>query len=152
MRMGKGVEAALHCCLVMHWLDGAPVTSSRLAEFFGLPPAYLQKTLRSLVSDGIVEAVRGQAGGFTLARPASSITLMDVVAAVEGREPAFRCEEIRLDGRSGAIGSRSGQCAIARAMSRAELSYRSALAEQTIGDLAEETGPDVRDRTIDALT
>ncbi len=152
MKMGKGVEAALHCCLVMHWLDGVPVTSAQLAEFFALPPAYLQKTLRTLVSAGLVEAVRGHAGGFTLAVSGSSITLMDVVAAVEGREPAFRCEEIRLDGRSGALGPRSGQCAIARGMGRAEMAYRAALAAQTIGDLAEETGPGVRDRTIDALT
>lgn len=152
MRMGKGVEAALHCCLVMHWLEGRPVTSAQLAEFFGLPPAYLQKTLRTLVADGLAEAVRGQAGGFTLARRGTSISLMDVVAAVEGREPAFRCEEIRLAGRSGTLGPRSGECAIAHAMKRAELTYRSALAAQTIGDLAEQTGSGVRERTISALT
>lgn len=152
MRMSKGVEAALHCCLVMHWLEGRPVTSAQLAEFFGLPPAYLQKTLRTLVADGLAEAVRGQAGGFTLARRGTSISLMDVVAAVEGREPAFRCEEIRLAGRSGTLGPRSGECAIAHAMKRAELTYRSALAAQTIGDLAEQTGSGVRERTISALT
>lgn len=152
MRMGKGVEAALHCCLVMHWLDGRPVTSAQLAEFFDLPPAYLQKTLRALVADGVAEAVRGQSGGFTLARSGASISLMDVVAAVEGREPAFHCEEIRLAGRSGTLGPRSGQCAIAHAMNRAELTYRAALAAQSIADLADQTGPGVRARTIAALT
>ncbi|MFF1572453.1 RrF2 family transcriptional regulator [Leifsonia sp. NPDC058292] len=151
MRMSKGVEAALHCCVVMHWLDGRPVTSAQLAEFFALPPAYLQKTLRALVSDGVAHAARGQAGGFTLARAAESISLMDVVSAVEGREAAFQCEEIRLDGRSGTLGSRSGPCAIAHAMHRAELTYRRALMAESVADVADQTGSGVRDRTVAAL-
>jgi Rrf2 family protein len=150
--MGKRVEAALHCCLVMHWLDGRPVTSAQLAEFFDLPPAYLQKTLRALVADGIAEAVRGQSGGFTLARAGASISLMDVVAAIEGRDPVFHCEEIRLAGRSGRLGPRSRECAIAHAMSRAEVAYRAALAAQNIADLGEQTGAAVRDRTLTALS
>jgi Rrf2 family protein len=152
MRMGKQVEAALHCCLVMHWLDGRPLTSAQLAEFFDLPPAYLQKTLRALVADGIAEATRGQSGGFTLSRGGSTISLMDVVAAIEGRGAAFRCEEIRLAGRSGQLGPRSGNCAIAAAMGRAELAYRTALAAETIADLGHQAGTAVRDRTITALS
>ena len=152
MKMGNGVEAALHSCLIMHWMDGRAVTSGQLAEFFALPPAYLQKTLRALVVDGIAAAARGQSGGFVLARPAESISLMDVVAAVEGRSPAFHCEEIRLAGRSGQLGSRTGACAIAHAMRSAEVAYRSALAAQSIADLAKQTGPTVRDRTVSALT
>lgn len=151
MRMGKGVEAGLHCCLAMHWLDGRSVTSARLAEFFGLPPAYLQKTLRALVAAGIAQAVRGQAGGFTLARPAAAVSLMDVVAAVEGREPAFRCEEIRQSGTSGRLGVRTTPCAVNRAMSRAELAYRRALAAESVADIAEQTSTVVRDRTVAAL-
>ncbi|NBH07731.1 transcriptional regulator [Amycolatopsis sp. SID8362] len=150
--MGKGVEAALHCCVIMHWLAGRPVTSAQLASFFGLPPAYLQKTLRALVSDGLAEATRGQSGGFVLRRPGERISLMDVVAAVEGREPAFQCEEIRLSGRSGELGHRPGQCAVSRAMGRAELSYRTALAGQSIADVAGEAGSRARDRTIAAFS
>jgi Rrf2 family protein len=152
MKMGNGVEAALHSCLIMHWMDGRPVTSGQLAEFFALPPAYLQKTLRALVVDGIAGAVRGQSGGFVLVRPGESISLMDVVAAVEGRSPAFHCEEIRLAGQSGQLGTRTGACAIAHAMRHAEVSYRTALAAQSIADLAEQTGTTVRDRTLSALT
>jgi Rrf2 family protein len=136
----------------MHWLDARPVTSAQLAEFFDLPPAYLQKTLRMLVSDGIAEAVRGQSGGFTLARSGASISLMNVVAAIEGRDPAFRCEEIRRAGRSGQLGPRSGECAISRAMNRAELAYRAALAAESIADLAQQTGSIVRDRTLNAFS
>jgi Rrf2 family protein len=151
MKMGKGVEAALHCCVIMHWLDGRPVTSAQLAEYFGLPAAYLQKTLRALVADGIADATRGQSGGFTLARPGASISLMDVVGAVEGRDAAFQCEEIRLSGKSGTLAARSTPCAIAHAMSRAEVAYRAALAAQTIADVADQAGSAVRDRTTTAL-
>lgn len=148
MRMGKGVEAGLHCCLVMHWLEGAPVTSAQFAEFFGLPPAYLQKTLRSLVAHGIAQGTRGQSGGFVLARSATTITLMDVVSAIEGRTPAFRCEEIRSSGISGQVGPRSSTCAIDRAMARAELTYRAALASESVADIADQTADSVRRRTI----
>ena len=151
MKLGKGVEAGLHCCLVMYWLDGRPVTSAQLATFFGLPPAYLQKTLRALVSEGIADAARGQSGGFVLGRPGTAISLMDVVAAVEGRAPVFQCEEIRLRGRSGELVPRSGQCGIARVMGRAEMAYRTALAAQSIAELAEQTGAAVRNRTLSAL-
>jgi Rrf2 family protein len=152
MKMTSGVEAALHSCLIMHWREGTPVTSGRLATFFALPPAYLQKTLRALVAESIVGAARGKSGGFVLIRPSESISLMDVVSAIEGRSPLFHCAEIRLDGQSGQLGPRSGACSISHAMHRAEMSYRRALAAQSIADLAQQAGSTVRERTLSALS
>ncbi|MFC6932409.1 Rrf2 family transcriptional regulator [Actinomadura yumaensis] len=40
----------------------------------------------------------GARGGFRLARPLERITLMDVVAAIEGPDDAFQCTEIRRRG------------------------------------------------------
>ena len=42
------------------------------------------KILGKLVSSGIVESYKGNRGGYELARPASEITLKDVIDAVEG--------------------------------------------------------------------
>jgi len=62
------------------------------------------------------------------------ITLMDVVAAIEGPEDAFRCTEIRQrGGRRGDAGTQLPHpCAIATAMRTAELAWRRALAAQTL--------------------
>src|SRR2546423_14192836 len=74
MKLGEPVEWALHCTTVLALLpsDGA-VPASRLAEFHGVPAAYLAKTLQALSREGIVESVPGRRGGCRRGkRPAAS--------------------------------------------------------------------------------
>ncbi|MQY04964.1 RrF2 family transcriptional regulator [Actinomadura macrotermitis] len=136
MRLGEGVEWGLHCCVTLGWLEGeGPVSIRRLAAWFDLPQEYLKKRLQALARAGILTSTPGARGGFALARPPERITLMDVVAALEGGEEFFRCEEIRQRG-AGAVGARfDGPCGIAAAMRRAELAWRRELAAQTVADL-----------------
>jgi Rrf2 family protein len=120
------------------WLaDQAPVSAGRLAELFELPPEYLKKRLQPLVRAGILSSTPGPRGGYVLARAPERISLMDVVAAVEGREDAFRCTEIRQRGAGAeAPSSEFGRpCGIAQAMRRAESAWRRELAAQTLADL-----------------
>jgi len=141
VRMGQGVEWALHVLVTLAWLgDDEPVTVARLAKGHDLPSAYLNKQLQALARAGIVESTPGARGGFRLGRPASSITLMDVVAAIEGTQEAFRCTEIRQQG-VGTDLPRStfdAPCAISASMRRAELAWRRELASQTIADIQAE--------------
>jgi Rrf2 family protein len=137
MRLSQGVEWALHCCSV---LAGVPpdrvVPSTRLAELHEVPPAYLAKHLQALSAAGIVESVPGPRGGYRLARRATDITVLDVVLAVDGADPAFTCTEIRQCG-PGACGpsAYTGACGIARVMWAAEDAWRSSLRAHTIADL-----------------
>src|SRR3954471_22381348 len=115
MKIGEGVEWAVHCCTILALLpDGATLPASRLAEYHGVPAAYLAKHLQALSRAGIVESAAGKRGGYRPARPAAEISLLDVVLAVEGGEPAFRCTEIRQRGPA-ALGPRSyrAPCSIA---------------------------------------
>ncbi len=146
MKLGDGVEWALHCCSVLGAMppQGA-VPASVLAEFHGVPSAYLAKQMQALSRAGIVESVPGRNGGYRLARPATDITILDVVLGVEGPERAFRCTEIRQQGPSAvAPSSYLKPCGIAAAMWRAEEAFRQELAATTIGDLVAEleTGVD----------
>ncbi|NMM89645.1 transcriptional regulator [Rhodococcus sp. SRB_17] len=149
MRMSEGVEWGLHCCVVLHWLeDEWPVPTARLAAQFELPPEYLKKRLQKLVRAGILESVPGAQGGYRLARTPERITLMDVVAAVEGREDAFRCAEIRQRG-AGAVagvGEFKRRCGIAAAMRRAELAWRRELAATTLAEVIADTPSSARRR------
>jgi Rrf2 family protein len=139
--MSQGVEWALHVLLALSWVeDDAPVPLARLAACYELPPAYLNKQLQSLVRAGLLESTPGAAGGFRLGRPARSITLMDVVSAIEGVQEAFRCTEIRQRGAGAEIAHSTfgAPCAIHSSMRRAELAWRRELAAQTIADLSSE--------------
>ncbi|MET8865435.1 Rrf2 family transcriptional regulator [Nonomuraea sp. NPDC004580] len=144
MRMGEGVEWGLHCCLALAWLeDEAPIPTGKLAELFELPPVYLKKRLQDLVRAGILASVPGVKGGFRLARAPERITLLEVVAAIEGRDEAFRCTEIRQKG-AGAEEPPTAfakPCGVVIAMRRAELAWRRELAAQTVADLMREAAP-----------
>ena len=148
MKLSDGVEWGLHCCTLLAFLppDGA-LPAARLAEFHGVPAAYLAKHLQALSRAGIVEAVPGARGGYRLARPAADITLLDVVEAVEGTAPAFRCTEIRQRGPA-ALPAREYRvaCSITRAMHRAEAAWRAELRSQTIADLVANLANDIHPR------
>jgi Rrf2 family protein len=137
MKLGDGVEWALHCCVLLAALppdDALPAT--RLAEYHGVPGAYLAKHLQALARAGIVESTPGRRGGYRLARPANEITFLDVVEAVEGDEPAFRCTEIRQRGPVPASAkAMRAPCAIHVTMARAEHAWRKELRATTIADI-----------------
>lgn len=135
--MSDGVEWAVHCCTVLAVLPpDSPLPANRLAEFHGVPPAYLAKHLQALSAAGIVESVPGPKGGYRLARPADEITVLDVVLAVEGDEPAFVCTEIRQCGPGACAPSAYPKpCGVARIMWDAEDSWRASLREHTVAEL-----------------
>jgi Rrf2 family protein len=137
MRLAEPVEWALHCTTVLALLpaDGA-MPAARLAEFHGVPAAYLAKALQGLSRAGITESVPGRKGGYRLGRPPAQITLLDVIDAIEGGEPSFRCTEIRKRGPARvAPGLYSPVCAIAEAMYRADEAWRVELRRTTVADL-----------------
>ncbi|HVV38380.1 MAG TPA: Rrf2 family transcriptional regulator [Acidimicrobiales bacterium] len=137
MRMSDGVEWALHVASVLAVVPPEKgMTAAKLAEYHGVPGAYLAKHLQALTRAGVFEAVPGRGGGYRLARPAAEVTVLDVVEAVEGRTRAFECSEIRQ--RGPAAGPKSDYrnvCGIARVMYDAEAAYREELRKVTIADL-----------------
>jgi Rrf2 family protein len=137
MKLGEGVEAAIHCVSTLASVDGnSTMPGAALAECFGLSPSYLLKHLNQLTAARILESVPGPAGGYRLARAAERITLLDIVLAIEGREPAFRCGEIRRNGPVKIDASAYVKpCGINAAMLKAERAYRAALAEVKLSDI-----------------
>lgn len=144
--MSGGVEWAVHCCVVMSRADG-PVPSQKLAELHGVSPSYLAKHLQQLAKAGLITSTEGRVGGYQLTRAAEEITVLDVVLAIEGREPAFRCTEIRQNGPLASPPEACRKpCGIARVLYAAEDAYRASLQQVTIADLAAtveaESGPE----------
>ena len=139
MKLGRGVEWAVHSCVNMAWTPaGEAVNSARLAEYYQLPGAYLNKQLQALVRAGILGSVSGPRGGFHLARRPESVTVLDIVLALEGPDPVFRCEGIMgnvpdADTEQNFVRT----CLISQTMRQAELAWRQALARQTIAGIAD---------------
>ena len=145
MKLGDGVEQAIHCVLLLSGLSQTGVLSAAaLAEFHGVSPSYLLKHLQAMAGAGLLVSVPGPKGGYRLAKPADEITLLDVVLAVEGPQPAFRCAEIRQRGPSPvAKHFFKAPCAVNAAMLKAEKAYRAELKKVTIAELGNRGGSDL---------
>lgn len=136
MKLSAGVEWAVHCSVVLSRADG-PVSAQRLAEFHGISRTYLAKALQALSRAGLVRTTEGRVGGYMLDRPPAEISLLDIVRAVDGDAPAFRCTEIRQNGPFGAPPEACLRpCGVAQAMADAEAAWRTSLAAVTVADLA----------------
>jgi Rrf2 family protein len=64
--------------------EATPTSVRDIAERTGLPQPYLEQILLALKGAGLVRSKRGVGGGYVLARPASDITLGQIVSAVDG--------------------------------------------------------------------
>lgn len=140
-RLSDGVEAALHCALVLAGLpEGKVLPGKSLAKLHGFSETYLLKHLRALATAGVVEAMPGPRGGYRLSRAPANITLLDIVEAIDGREPAFLCREIRRrgPGKTKDPCAYKTDCFIKSRMLAAEAVWRSALRAQTLADLVQD--------------
>ncbi len=77
-----GIRAMLY--IAMHGDEG-PVTSHEIAQHQGIPEPYLRQILALLSKDRLIHSNRGPAGGHALGRPASRISLRDVLITLEGQ-------------------------------------------------------------------
>ncbi len=75
------------CRILLHLAsqpEGERVTAAGIAERRLIPPALIRRIVTDLNVAGLIKTSRGSAGGIVLGRPASQISLLDVVQAVEG--------------------------------------------------------------------
>src|SRR3954471_6174746 len=70
--------------------DAPPLRIREIAEAHGIPERYLVQILLQLKGAGLVVSTRGAAGGYRLARPATAISLREVLAAIDGPEEPLR--------------------------------------------------------------
>ena len=59
--------------------DEGLVMSSKISAKYGIPEAYLLKIMQQMVKANLLISKRGPGGGFTLARPAKEITLLEII-------------------------------------------------------------------------
>jgi Rrf2 family protein len=85
MKLTRASSYALHAVAFMagQKKDSA-IASHVIAQARGIPERFLLKVLKPLVSAQILVSIKGPSGGYRLARPASDVSMLEVVEAVDG--------------------------------------------------------------------
>ena len=85
MRVSQRLDYTLRMLVALGRLPmGASAAAGELASALGLPRRVGEQQMTALAKTGLVESRRGSGGGVSLSRPASEITVHDVVKAVQG--------------------------------------------------------------------
>ena len=84
MQVTAKTEYALRAATVLASSGPGPVKSEQIAAAEGIPLRFLHNILAALTRGGILSSLRGADGGYELCRDAATITVADVIRAVEG--------------------------------------------------------------------
>ena len=80
----EAASLALHSMAVIACEREHPLSLTRITASTGLSSTHLAKVLQRLVKAGLLLSTRGPKGGFEVARPLETISLLDVYEAIEG--------------------------------------------------------------------
>ncbi len=131
LQLTRGAEYAVRA---MTYLAGFPeghiASLHEIGETQDIPESFLAKILQSLVRGGLAVSQRGAHGGFALARPASAITMQEVIEAVDGPITVNQCVLSPEDC------ARSASCSVHQAWLRAQAQLMDVLGTVTLESLA----------------
>jgi Rrf2 family protein len=83
LRVSARTDYGIRALTEMAASGGGPVTAQRISHAQAIPLAYLLHILTDLRRAGLVRSHRGTIAGYELARPATHITLAEVIAVIE---------------------------------------------------------------------
>jgi FeS assembly SUF system regulator len=106
-------------------------SAHQVAEHTGIPLPTVAKLMKSLNKAGLVASHRGATGGYALGRAAASITVADVIQAVEGPIALTACADT-----SDESCSMERTCLVQGKWNRVNRAVRAALSEVTLADMA----------------
>ena len=134
MKISAQEEYGIRCLLQIgsRGLD-ASLTIPEISRAEHISSHYVAKLLRILRRGGLVTSARGQAGGYTLARPLSSITVSEALAVLGGRlyDPAF-CDQ---HGGAETVCARTIECSIRSLWRSVQQAVDGVLGQTTLADL-----------------
>lgn len=93
-QISRKIEYGTRAMLYLASIPEGLTTSFReIARKMDIPEEFLAKILKTLVKSKLVRSTRGSHGGYSLAVPASQISFLDVIQAVEGPVSVNVCTE-----------------------------------------------------------
>jgi Rrf2 family protein len=142
MKITSQEEYGLRCLLQLARVEpGHSLTIPEIAAQEGMSPPYVAKILAVLRTAGLIESVRGRAGGYRLAGTASDVTLGTVMKVLG--EPLFDapgfCDRHRGTETVGPC-VHQGSCTLRALWGTLEQWMRQALDQITLADLLQNEG------------
>lgn len=137
---GASVEYGVHCLLhLVRMPEDSWLTAKDVAEFQGVSAPYVAKLFTRLQKRGLLISAEGVGGGYRLAAPATTISVLDVIDALEEDKALYRCRDVRskciLHGNNPPSWSTSTMCELRAAMFLAESKMREELSHVTLESL-----------------
>ncbi|WP_020678305.1 Rrf2 family transcriptional regulator [Geopsychrobacter electrodiphilus] len=86
MKMHKASLFALYAVLELASDPERQLSTTEIADKYGISTHHLAKVLRTLVRSGLVQAVRGAGGGYRFTGVVNRTTLLDVIELFESLE------------------------------------------------------------------
>lgn len=85
LKISRKIDYGLRAMIFLASITPDEIVPFReIARRMQIPEEFAAKILKTLATKGLVKATRGAHGGYSLARPTSEISFLDVIEAVEG--------------------------------------------------------------------
>ena len=98
LRLSKKADYALMAMKHLAQNSSASSTSAReIAEQYDIPIELMAKVLQRLVRIGLLASTQGTRGGYTLGRPPTTISVADVIEAIDGPFTVTACSTEKND-------------------------------------------------------
>ena len=130
LKMGKLTDYATVIMSYLAQNPGAVHAASELAVVAGIGASTALKVLKTLARAGLLQSQRGTKGGYQLTRPATEITMADILQAMEGPIGLTEC------GSEPGICVRESQCSVRTNWQRISLAVGEALARVSLAEMA----------------
>lgn len=122
-----GLMAMRHLALMP---SGCCCSARELAQGHRIPPALMAKLMQRLARSGLVAATHGIKGGYRIARPAQSISLRDVIEAIDGPLAMTDCHDKESE-----ACPQDSTCTVKRPLLEIQARIAAVLAQTSVGDL-----------------
>lgn len=126
-------EYALRAAVKLAANPGRSFTSAEIATEMQVPAGYMAKVLQTLARNGIVKSVRGIGGGFSLAQMPDTLSILNVINAVD---PLKRIERCPLG-----LPEHQPLCPLHRELDAAVCHIETQLRGKTLADIVDSTQP-----------
>jgi Rrf2 family transcriptional regulator, iron-sulfur cluster assembly transcription factor len=120
-------------CLVKLGSSGGALTIPEISDAEGISRAYVAKLMRILRKGGFVRSVRGNVGGYSLARPAGEIVVGEVLAVLGGK--MFETDFCESHSGQSKICTHSTDCSIRTLWKRVQVALDDVLGKTTLQDV-----------------
>lgn len=114
--------------------DTAAVNTKRIADEYHIPVELLAKVLQRLAKQGLIVSQNGPKGGYALSRPATEITVSQIIEAIEGPVMLTTCS---VSNQGEGVCDQWGSCNVRSPLHKIQDGIRKLLQSMTLAEMSQ---------------